>query len=77
MSADCCRQPTLRDPRLRLNLLGTHVEFEAFEGSPVSLRESLELLDVDGVVVLHRGKIVWEAYDHGFGPGHAAHLLLG
>ena len=44
------------------------VRFEGLDGTPTTLRAGVEALEVDGLIVLHRGKIVWELYDHGFAP---------
>jgi CubicO group peptidase (beta-lactamase class C family) len=44
------------------------VRFEGLDGTPTTLRAGARALEVDGLIVLHRGSIVWELYDHGFGP---------
>ena len=44
------------------------VRFEGLDGTPTTLRAGVKALDVDGLIVLHRGSIVWELYDHGFAP---------
>ncbi len=41
---------------------------KASTATPTTLRAGVEALEVDGLIVLHRGKIVWELYDHGFAP---------
>jgi CubicO group peptidase (beta-lactamase class C family) len=43
------------------------VSFEGIDGQ-TTLGRGLHAFDADGVLVLHRGEIVWEQYDHGMTP---------
>lgn len=44
------------------------VRFEGADGKLVTLRNGRKTLDIDGLIILHRGHVVHEVYDHGFGP---------
>lgn len=44
------------------------IRFESVDGKPMSLKEAQAFLDIDGLIILHRGSVVHEFYDHGFGP---------
>jgi CubicO group peptidase (beta-lactamase class C family) len=51
------------------------VAFEGLDGRPTVLADALKAVDADGAIVLHRGRIVGEWYDHGLTPA-AQHLVF-
>jgi CubicO group peptidase (beta-lactamase class C family) len=50
------------------------IAFEGLNGKTTTVAEALRASFTDGFIVLHRGHIVSERYDHGFTPG-AQHLV--
>lgn len=57
--------------------LGTleEVRFEGLDGRPTTLRDAIGPLDIDGLLVLHKGKSVFELYEHGLAP-HLQHIIF-
>ena len=51
------------------------VTFDGLDGKPTTLARGLRQVETDGFIVLHRGKIVSEWYDHGLTPS-AQHLVF-
>lgn len=51
------------------------VELEGLDGNRTTLRNAVRELDVDGILVMHRGVVVWELYEHGFAP-QMQHILF-
>jgi CubicO group peptidase (beta-lactamase class C family) len=51
------------------------VTFDGLDGKPTTLASGLRQVDTDGFIVLHRGKIVSEWYDHGLTPS-AQHVVF-
>lgn len=52
-----------------------NIAFEGVDGNAVTLPAALALLKADGLMVLHRGKVVHERYDHGLSPS-AQHIVF-
>lgn len=51
------------------------VTFEGLNGEQTTLAKGVRQIETDGLIVLHRGKIVSEWYDHGLTPS-AQHLVF-
>ena len=45
------------------------------DGVPLGLDDVLRATATDGIVILHDGRVVFEAYDHGLTP-HAPHIIM-
>lgn len=52
-----------------------HITFEGIDGKPTTLRDAVGQLEIDGLLVLHKGKTVWELYEHGHAP-HMQHIVF-
>ncbi|MBR1177136.1 serine hydrolase [Bradyrhizobium sp. KB893862 SZCCT0404] len=62
------RRPPYASPLSRAGRDLEEVRFDGFDGRPTTLLPVIKQLEIDGLLVMHRGTVVWEYYDHGFAP---------
>lgn len=65
-TADVRRSSSVERLPLDLKNIG-EVSFKGIDGETTNVG-ACKGLEVDGLIVLHRGRIAWEYYDHGFAP---------